>query len=195
MRSWSNHLHEEEPNRVVLKGKTRIWGERTDPEASGYRGSRRISAWQGGMIFDALTGYRSLLPIFWIEIYSILKGENMFEFQIKVMCKKKLQLVLGINSKNVATSTMSLVCRDGERHLEGHICINTWRAESGDDISFARDWDPSQRVIYTSVCSVWISVPGCQLGTALPFFNKHHQSSNTRGFETLVKDHIVFILL
>ena len=28
MRSWSNHLHEEEPNQEVLKGKTRIWGER-----------------------------------------------------------------------------------------------------------------------------------------------------------------------
>ena len=34
MTSWSNHLHEEEPNRVVLKGKTRIWGERDSPEAS-----------------------------------------------------------------------------------------------------------------------------------------------------------------
>lgn len=98
------------------------------------------------------------------------------------MCKKKLQLVLGINSKNViSTSTMSLVCRDGERHLEGHFCINTWRAESGDDISFAKFETPNQRVIYTSVCSVWVSVPGCQLGTALPFFNKHHQSSSYTG--------------
>ena len=50
----------------------------------------------------------------------------MFEFQIKVMFEKKSQTVLGINSKNViSASTMSLAYRDGERHLEGHFCINT----------------------------------------------------------------------
>ena len=76
---------------------------------------------------------------------------------------------------------MSLACRDGERHLEGHFCINTWWAESGDDISLPSSKTPSQRVIYTSVCSVWVSVPGCQLSTALPFFNKCHQSSSYTG--------------
>lgn len=62
-----------------------------------------------------------------------------------------------------------------------HVCINTWRAEPGDDISFAKFGTLSQTVIYHVSRSVWVSVPGCQLGTALPFFNKRHQSSSYTG--------------
>lgn len=77
-----------------------------------------------------------------VEIYGILKGKYVW-ISDKSHVWKKSQPLLGINSKNViSASTMSLACRDGERHLEGHFCINTWRAESGDDISFAKFEDP-----------------------------------------------------
>lgn len=89
---------------------------------------------------------------------------------------------MGTNSPNVVfTSIMSLVCRAGERHLEGpfllkHTPGKVWRWHF-----LCQVRDPRSEGDLHVSRSVLVSVPGCQLGTALSFFNKCHQCSSYTG--------------
>lgn len=78
----------------------------------------------------------------------------------------------------ISTCITSLVCKGRERHLDGpflhqRMMGKVWRWHF---LFQVRDpW--SEGYLHVSR-SMLVNVPGCQLGTALLFFNKCHQSSS-----------------